>query len=46
MSPPAMGGEHRLTPGKECDEVIRFFLRFRVGVMGEGVWVEWTGRDS
>lgn len=43
MSPQSIGGEHRLTPGMDLRPNWYFFLRFRVGVMGEGVWVEWNG---
>lgn len=43
MSPPGIGGEHRLTPGIELGQMSYFPLRLRVGIMGEGVWVEWNG---
>lgn len=43
MSPSAIGGEHRLTPGIELRRIFLIFSSFRVGIMGEGVWVEWNG---
>lgn len=44
MSPSAIGGEHRLTPGMELRRIFSFSLRLGWVLWGRGVG--WSGMDS